>query len=150
MTSTRALALWIAVASVGCGQPANAGDAGSDAALSVPSGSCSQPGDHGNDIGVGEFCTPRGSECAATSQAQLCLAQVAPAEGQWFCTRLCTSDAQCGTGAVCDGDGRGSACIPARCAPPPDDAGVSTDTGGADGAAPDAGPADAGAGVDAG
>lgn len=95
-----------------------------DAGLMVPPGSCAQPGDVGNDIGVGTFCTPRGGECAAFPQAGLCVVMIAPDEGQWFCTRLCDTDADCGADAVCTGDGRGAACVPARCAPEPEDAGT--------------------------
>lgn len=112
-----------------CGSSGAAPDAGRDASVEAPAESCVQRGDVGNDRGIGTFCTPRGSECAEFPQAGLCLAQVAPAEGQWFCTRTCTSDAQCGEGALCDGDARGRACIPARCLADRPDAGAGTDAG---------------------
>lgn len=137
---------------VACGDGSGGVDAGRDAALNVPAESCAQPGDVGNDLGIGHFCTPRGRECADFPMAGLCLAQVAPDDNQWFCTRTCTSDDQCGTNAVCDGDSRGRACIPAECAPPRvdagmddagviDDGGVSDDAGDLDAAADDAGAA---------
>ncbi len=92
----------------------------------VPLGSCSQPGDMGNANGVGRFCTPTGRECAG-QPASLCLATLAPTEGQWFCTNLCTSDAQCGADARCQGDTRGRVCVPRRCAGESSDGG--TDAG---------------------
>lgn len=79
----------------------------------VPASSCGQRGDTGNDQGVGRFCTPTGNECMVPSP--FCLAALAPSEGQFFCTHLCTSDNQCGTGASCQGDSRGRVCFPNRC-----------------------------------
>ncbi len=86
-----------------------------DPDLTTPAESCVQPGDLGNEKGVGLHCTPTGTECRETSNASLCLAAIAPDNNQWFCTRLCREDADCGQDAVCDGDERGKACIPARC-----------------------------------
>ncbi|TAK27988.1 MAG: hypothetical protein EPO40_14930 [Myxococcaceae bacterium] len=96
----------------------------------VPVGSCVQPGENGNEQGVGRFCTARGNQCAGNA-ANLCLAALAPTEGQWFCTHLCTMDSQCGAGSVCVGDSRGRVCMPARCAPSTD-AGPASDGGAAD------------------
>lgn len=110
-----------------------------------PAGSCAQPGDVGNENGVGQFCTPTGGECSGNPLAGLCLASLSPSDGQWFCTRLCTSDTMCGTDAVCTGDPRGRACVPARCAPPPEDAGTPDS-----GAVGDGGGSDSGATDDAG
>ena len=128
-------AMWIGCALVlalcGCGGESGPPDTGP----MVPADSCGQPGDMGNDIGVGRFCTRRGGECANTTGARVCLQDISPDDGQWFCTRLCTMDSECGTGAVCVGDARGAGCVPAECAPPPTDAGASSD----DAAALDAG-----------
>lgn len=101
-----------------------------DAGPQAPESSCVQAGDIGNSQGVGTFCWPGGRVCNGFDLAPLCLAEAAPEDGQWFCTRLCDEDADCGENAVCDGDGRGSACIPARCDPGDDeeeDAGVPED-----------------------
>src|SRR5262245_8867789 len=66
----------------------------------TPANSCSQPGDHGNSHGVGEYCTPGGGQCAQFPQAGLCLADVG--QDQWFCTRIsCKMDADCGENATC-------------------------------------------------
>lgn len=129
--------------------PAPAMDLGFDANLMVPPGSCSQIGQVGNENGVGTFCTPTGRECSPFPLAGICLARVAPAEEQWFCTRLCERDDQCGADARCFGDTRGMSCVPSRCLDPEVDAGADdagTDDAGADDAgADDAGADDAGA-----
>ena len=57
------------------------------------------------------------------------LASAAPAENQWWCTRLCERDDQCGSEARCFGDARGKSCVPTRCLDPEPDAGVSDDAG---------------------
>lgn len=123
-----------------CAPATTAPDAGRDAPLVIPPESCAQPGDIGNENGVGTFCTPTGGECRAFPLAPLCLASAAPDDGQWFCTRLCRDDSQCGTDAVCVMETRGAGCVPLRCDPELPDAGV----------LPDAPVEDAGSGVDAG
>ncbi len=139
-----ALAIVAALFSVACGgSTAAPTDAGRDAPPAVPPESCAQRGDTGNDLGVGTFCTPAGGECSAFPRAGLCLAAVAPEERQWFCTRLCMTDDQCGMDALCVGDGRGAACVPARCAPDRPDGGPPGDAGTSDAGASDAGASDA-------
>jgi hypothetical protein len=114
-------ALVLCAMGVGCSDSSDASQTG------VPASSCAQPGDTGNENGVGRFCSPDGGECSGL--APMCLADVAPAEGQWFCTRLCTEDDQCGSDARCIGDERGSACVPEHCLgdSEPTDATVPTD-----------------------
>jgi hypothetical protein len=67
----------------------------------TPPESCVQKDEKGNSQGVGEYCTPGGSECAETTGAPLCLATAAPDEKQWMCSRLCSTDADCGEDAIC-------------------------------------------------
>jgi len=86
---------------------------GGDAML-VPDG-CVQPGDQGNELGIGTYCSPGGNQCSAFALAPLCLADAVPEEGEWFCTRLCTTDDMCGSAAFCLVTDRGSACVPNRC-----------------------------------
>jgi hypothetical protein len=82
----------------------------------TPAESCVRPGDHGNDLGVGEYCTPGGTQCDTFDLAPLCLASVG--QDQWFCTRIgCDAMTNCGTGAGCLITGEGSACVPCRCEP---------------------------------
>jgi hypothetical protein len=98
----------------GSGGSGGSGASGGDAANDAPvTQGCVQPGDHGNEIGVGEFCTPGGTECPPG--APLCLATAAPEEDQWFCTRLCDEATNCGADAFCLLEARGSACVPNRC-----------------------------------
>ena len=140
----------------GCGDSSPTDAGGTDAgtvrdAGPVPAMSCGQPGDTGNENGVGAFCTPGGNECRPHPLASLCIVDLDPVDEQWYCTRLCAHDSDCGSGAVCGGDSRGSACIPARCAPPRDggvDAGA-TDASATDAGATDAGPSDTDASADA-
>ncbi len=105
------------------------GGAGGDP---TPSNSCIRPGDKGNNLGVGEYCTPLGKECVLFDNAPLCLADVG--QDQWMCTRIgCDATTDCGEGAGClMVDGQGSACVPCRC----DDRGIGCKggTGGAGGA----------------
>ncbi len=80
----------------------------------TPAESCVRPGDVGNNNGVGQYCTPSGSECAGFDLAPLCLAAVG--QEQWFCTRIgCDATTDCGQGAGCLLEQQGSACVPCRC-----------------------------------
>jgi hypothetical protein len=118
------------------------GEAGGEAGggPEPPPGSCIQPGDKGNDKGVGEFCTPGGGECDKFALAPFCLADVG--QDQWFCTRIgCDAMTDCGQGAGClIVSGMGSACVPCKCEP----SGVGCASGGAGGAGGGAGGAGGG------
>lgn len=100
-----------------------------------PAASCTQPGAVGNELGVGEYCTPLGKQCQDNESAQLCLADVG--QDEWMCTRIgCTEAADCGADAGCLVTDDGAACVPCAC----DDAGIgcaggttSTGAGGLDG-----------------
>lgn len=108
-----------------------------------PAESCIQPGELGNEIGVGEYCTPLGGECADNTDAQLCLADVG--QDQWMCSRIgCTETTDCGEGAGCLITSDGSACVPCMC----DDSGIGCGgVGGAgSGGAPTGGAGTGGAG----
>lgn len=127
----------MAGALAGCGSSGTtAADAGRDA--NPPATSCVQPGEPGNETGVGRYCSPHGGECATTASARLCLPDLAPTVGDWYCLKLCTTDAECGSSAVCVHSPSGSGCAPLQC--------VRTSDAGLDDAGPDdAGIADAGA-----
>jgi hypothetical protein len=109
-------ALVLGVATAGCSSDEDSPDAaggasGSTTATSAGSGgtggdptppeSCVQKDEVGNSQGVGDYCTPGGSECGETTGAPLCLATAAADEKQWMCSRLCSSDADCGEDAIC-------------------------------------------------
>lgn len=114
--------VWIAVALslIGIGVLATlpaCGDGTADPPVDAdptPAESCVRPGDVGNNVGVGTYCTPEGGECAPFDLAPLCLATVG--QEQWFCTRIgCDATTNCGEGAGCLIEAEGSACVPCRC-----------------------------------
>lgn len=109
----------------GSGTPA--GDSGNDAHATTPldPSNCVTPGSKPNENGMGGYCEPknasntRGGECdtAGPSGApRICTADVpdTPAHG-WFCTYPCSKDEECGTGAYCAHDVKGSGCVPTAC-----------------------------------
>jgi hypothetical protein len=75
---------------------------------------CGHPGDTGNDLGIGKFCTDL-TMCGGT--APLCSNIGDPTT--YFCTRTCHADAgvdQCGSGASCEcGGGATCGCTPTVC-----------------------------------
>lgn len=74
-------------------------------------GGCAQPGDEGNDLGVGRYCASA-SDCAGQT-ANFCIANFS---AENYCTViLCQSDDECGEGASCVASGPGSACVPLAC-----------------------------------
>ncbi len=89
-----------------CGSPAAQPD--------TFSSTCGKPGDTGNELGVGKFCTNLG-ECNGT--APLCSNVGDPTT--YFCTRTCHLDAgvdQCGANASCEcGGGATCGCTPIAC-----------------------------------
>lgn len=106
----------------------------------MPSDPCVRPCDVGNERGVGRYCTPGGGECAGNRTGILiCTVDVEPS-GPAFCTTPCTTDANCGTGAMCVHESAGSGCVPLACL------GGDSDGGMGDGAAGDGAPGDASGG----
>ena len=94
----RALAVALALATIASFGACGGDDGASVDADPTPAESCVRPGDVGNDHGVGQYCTPAGSECLGFDLAPLCLAQVG--QDQWFCTRIgCDANTDCGQGA---------------------------------------------------
>jgi hypothetical protein len=94
-------------------------DGEADGGPSTSGGPCAALGAPGNSIGVGKHCTPAGEQCVGNQSATLCLADFSQSEFANFCTRQCSSDADCGTGAVC-GTGSTRICTPAHCIRSPD------------------------------
>lgn len=148
----------IAALAWACAPTGTPTDAGRDAPIVAPAESCVQPGAEGNEIGVGRFCSPRRGQCATTPLARLCVPDAAPEVTDWYCTRLCDSDADCGTAALCLGDARGMGCVPIACLGTLDagaadagalDTGDRPDASASDGGGSDASTFDATAGRDA-
>ncbi|MDW8283099.1 MAG: hypothetical protein RMK29_15385 [Myxococcales bacterium] len=82
---------------------------------------CGMPGDKGNELGVGLFCRAS-PDCKGTGMFKAFLCSSAgntPQRSTYFCTFLCEQQDggsnQCGTGASCQCDGRGCACVPDIC-----------------------------------
>ena len=76
---------------------------------------CGQPGDTGNSLGVGKYCTGI-QDCFGNSKATLCSTLGGP--GTNFCTFMCTqSDAstECGENASCQCQGGQCGCLPNIC-----------------------------------
>ncbi|MEK7571853.1 MAG: carbohydrate binding domain-containing protein [Patescibacteria group bacterium] len=72
---------------------------------------CGAPGDAGNEKGVGKYCTKGGGECAG-KEAFICAAEFTDAT---ICSKPCSVDADCGSGAVCFQDTLGKGCKPIAC-----------------------------------
>ena len=73
-----------------------------DAAVDAFSSTCGNPGDVGNDMGVGKFCA-RLSDCTGNGNSTLCSSLGDPTTH--FCTHTCTgsgSAGQCGSAATCE------------------------------------------------
>jgi hypothetical protein len=83
---------------------AGSGDAGSGAA-------CVQPGQKSNDQGVGAYCDST-TPCPTNT---FCTADFGAPVGAQFCSKTCTTDDQCGTGAFCYHEARGAGCVTNAC-----------------------------------
>ncbi len=116
----------LATVSVACSSTSNDPvDAGStpDANVFVGSG-CIMPGDKGNSLKVGQFCTQSGGECdlnTGNGEAYLCTVDQEHGAALPMCTKACFLNSECGEGAICtDGEpahkcSHGKGCVPKRC-----------------------------------
>lgn len=77
---------------------------------------CGQPGDPGNNLGVGKYCMTL-QDCANNGQASLCAVLGDPM--LHFCTFLCQQGGNCGNGATCRCNGNQCGCVPDSCIPFP-------------------------------
>lgn len=135
----RALCLVSAIVVVGCGSSANdsaelGGGDGADLSATAGAGDlallsrCGHPGDQGNSLGVGKFCTNQGPDCGGNGMATTCSAlfngQTPSSMDTYFCSFQCTATGPpgvCGEGAACLCNASNvCACIPADCIPPGD------------------------------
>lgn len=74
---------------------------------------CGDSGDPGNADGVGKFCTAGGGQCVGTG-SPICSADI-QAGVPGLCSKPCSTDADCGTGAMCMASALGSGCEPIAC-----------------------------------
>lgn len=72
---------------------------------------CGQPGDTGNELGVGKYCNAL-SDCSG-NMANLCATLGDPK--LHFCTFACQMGGNCGTGAACQCQGGQCGCFPNAC-----------------------------------
>src|SRR5438067_10216776 len=105
--------LLLVAASCGSGSNDN-GDGGGAADLSASAGvdmallsRCGHPGDVGNSLGVGKFCTNQGPDCTGNGKAVSCSAlfngQTPSANDAYFCSFQCMATdppGTCGENAV--------------------------------------------------
>ena len=95
---------------------ADAGEGGSIDAADAGAPPCTVPqGSAGNEISVGMYCVAHENQCPA---ALFCSADyVPPMNG--FCTKLCMTDGDCGSGIFCytypSAQGGVSVCVPNAC-----------------------------------
>jgi hypothetical protein len=95
----------------GANEGGGQGGAG-DGGRTIPTTPCASPGDPGNDVGVGKFCSAGGGQCAGNQGASLCLGDFVQSPFANFCTLQCQAAADCGAGATC---GTSNICVPAKC-----------------------------------
>ena len=76
----------------------------------------------GNELGVGQPCTKGGYECSdfdLITQAAMCTVDFSSTTELAFCTRPCSADSDCGTGAICREDpedpNASKGCVPETC-----------------------------------
>ncbi len=72
---------------------------------------CVPEGTKANDKGVGAYCDAQ-TRCPSRS---ICTGDFGASKGAQFCTFACSSDAECGAGATCFKEARGSGCVPVAC-----------------------------------
>jgi hypothetical protein len=119
---------------VGCSSSSSSGDGTTDAgndssSTTTDSGSgeaaaddplnCVPPGTKGNELGMGGYCTPGGHQCdtaGPNGDARLCSADYAAPPHAWFCTYVCSVDADCGSNEFCVDNVAGKGCVPNACA----------------------------------
>jgi hypothetical protein len=114
----KALFLTATLLLVGCGNSSSTPmDMGLMFDFTIKS-NCGQPGDVGNNFGVGKFCQHE-SDCNGTPMPTLCTQLGDP--NNYFCTIMCSNPdagaSECGDNAVCacDPSGRGCGCFPTSC-----------------------------------
>jgi hypothetical protein len=119
--------LCFALVAIGCGGDDTTSGGGTGADMRAGGGAdmasvCGHPGDTGNSLGVGKYCTKL-TDCTSNPKATLC--SVLGSDNAFFCTMTCTPAAndmgstECGENAICQcGSGSGQSgcgCFPTAC-----------------------------------
>ena len=116
----RAAFLVLALALAGCGGDDTTSMTTHDLATPGPvhdmASICGHPGDTGNSLGVGKYCTTL-SDCSSNSKATLC--SIIGSDNSYFSTMACSSPAdlatECGENATCQCQGGQCGCFPDAC-----------------------------------
>jgi hypothetical protein len=86
-----------------------------------PQANCVKPGTPNNERGVGGYCESGPVDCIYEAGPRFCTADfkevTAVPEYQWFCSTVCTTDDECGTGAFCYANDFAHGCVPEICRP---------------------------------
>lgn len=110
----------------GCGPPPTSEVVDDDAPICPadtppPSDTCLE-GLCGNELGVGRPCTRGGGQCDVFNllggEAGICIADFADNTNVFCCSRPCSEDSECGSGAVCatnPANNNSKGCVPAGC-----------------------------------
>jgi hypothetical protein len=86
-----------------------------------PNANCVKPGTPNNERGMGGYCEPGRGDCETEQGPRFCTADYAELtpidDDKWFCSTVCMTNEECGTGAVCTRGSIGNGCTPLTCAP---------------------------------
>jgi hypothetical protein len=84
-----------------------------------PNANCVKPGTPNNERGIGGYCET-GADCPSDIGPRFCTADFREIgvidDDKWFCSMLCTTNDDCGTGARCATGISGTGCSPIQCA----------------------------------
>jgi hypothetical protein len=85
-----------------------------------PNANCVKPGTPNNERDVGGYCEPGRGDCESEQGPRFCTADFAELttveDDKWFCTAVCLSDSECGTGVICAESAGRKGCAPVVCA----------------------------------
>jgi hypothetical protein len=84
-----------------------------------PNANCVKPGTPNNERDVGGYCEPGRGDCASEQGPRFCTAEFSEItvieQNKWFCSTVCMTDDECGTGAICATGAVGKGCAPIVC-----------------------------------
>ena len=84
-----------------------------------PDANCVKPGTPNNERGIGGYCEPMRGDCESEQGPRFCTADFAELttvdDDKWFCTTVCETNEECGTGVICAVSGTRKGCVPPAC-----------------------------------
>ncbi len=110
----------IAACSSSSSSPATGGDSGGGGQDAGFDSKCGNPGDQGNELGIGKFCKNQ-QDCVNNQSATLC--SILGDDTTHFCTKTCKNPDggeagadECGTATACTCNEQGQCgCTPTKC-----------------------------------